>query len=205
MPREIPTGIYFLIFVGLLSANVFVYHDIYRPAVLSISVFNSPKGTPLLLESPSGKTVLIDTGADASILRSLGESLPMWERNLDAVFLTSASKNASGALPDVQSRYKISSLIRSAHRGDRYALLDGTYLDVLWPPKTVEPLNASNGALVLRISYGNTSFLIKDNLPPRISVYLSTLDANIPAPNLVISSSTPKGVYISNGDAVYKK
>jgi beta-lactamase superfamily II metal-dependent hydrolase len=204
MSREVSTGFYLLLFVALLFGTVSVYRTIFAPPVLEVRVLEVGKGTAVFMKSPGGRTVLVDTGSDASILRALGSVLPMWQRRLDAVILTSKSSASIGGLPDVQSRYKVSQVIRSAARGDRYSLGDGTFIDILWPPKTITPLKPADSVLVLRVSYGTTSFLIQKNLPLRISSWLATADANLPPPSLVISSSTPKGEYVSDGVSVTK-
>ncbi len=200
--RGVSTGFYLLLFIGLVFGNISVYKTIFAPPVLEVRILEAGKGSAILLRGPGGKTVLIDTGSDASILRALGSALPMWERSLDAVILTSRSAASSGALPDVQSRYKVSQVIRSSLRGDRHSLGDGVYIDTLWPPKTASPLSKADDVLVLRISYGVTSLLIQKNLPPRVSKWLATTDTNVPPPDITISSSTPTGAYMSDGKIV---
>lgn len=195
-----PRWVYLILLVALVAGNVLLYRMVFASPVLSVKVLNvGEKSHATLVQSPGGKMVLIDTGRDASILRALGAALPMWQRRLDAVILTSASASAKGGLPDVENRYKISTVIRSAYRGDRFALGDGTFIDVLWPPKTPAPMNADNSRLVLLLSYGSTSILIQNDLPPRISRYLNTLDANLPSPTLTISSTTLANTFISDG------
>lgn len=216
--------------VILIAANVFVYRAVDMPRVLVITMLEVGKSHAVLVQSPSGKTLLIDAGRDASILRALGSALPAWQRQIDAVILTSSSITAAGGLPEVMSRYRISTLIRSgaqwsrsqesvladainaewglrkiiAQRGERLALGDGVYIDILWPDRDSSFARPVDGTLALRISYGTTSFLIQNNLPPRINKWLDTLDANLPLPNMSISSTTPAGVYVSNGEAVSK-
>lgn len=113
---RIPTWIYLLICIGLLIGNVKVYQAIFAPQVLTVTVLQvGPVAKPsnaILVRSPNGKTILIDTGPDASILRALGSSLPMWQRHIDTVILTSTKKAFVGGLPDVQSRYRVSRVIR---------------------------------------------------------------------------------------------
>ena len=201
---RVPTWIYFLIFIGLLIGNVKVYQTIFAEPVLKVAILEAGKSNAVLVKSPGGNTVLIDTGSDASILRALGGALPMWQRKIDAIILTSAAASNAGGLPEVQDRYRVGTLIRSATRGDRFALGGDAYADILWPPKTISPMSPADSVMVIRISYGITSFLIQKNLPLRISTYLATLDSNQPPPDLIISSSTPAGIYTSNGEIVIK-
>ena len=192
---RVPIWFYFLLLIALVAGNVSVYREIFAPPTLTVSVLKSGKEGAILVKSPGGKRFLINAGRDASILRALGAALPMWQRHLDAVILTSASASAKGGLVDVESRYKVSTVIRSAYRGDRFALGDGTFIDILWPPKTPAPMNADNSELVLRISYGATSILIQNDVPPRILNWLTTADLNLPPPDLTISSTTLPGTY----------
>jgi beta-lactamase superfamily II metal-dependent hydrolase len=146
--------------------------------------------------------VLINAGPDASILRALGSALSVWQRHVDAIVLTSDVRKYSGGLPDVEKRYDVGTIIRSSTRGERLALGGGVYLDTLWPPQTDAPMTSATGALVLRLAYGATSFLIQSDLPPRATDWLRALDANLPEPDVIISPSTPPGVYTSDGTAI---
>ena len=125
------------------------------------------KGSALLVRTPHGKTVLINAGPDASILRALGTALPMWQRRLDAIILTSGSANLVGGLPAVMGRYHVSAMEKSPY-GKRLSL-GAVSIDVLTTTKSP----------VVRLSYGATA--------------------------LTISTSTPKGVYISDGKTITKE
>ncbi len=112
MPHKLPTSFWTLLLVGLIFANVSVYKTIFAPRVLTVTVLGVGKGNATLLQTPTRKTILIDTGPDASILRALGGTLPMWRRDIDAVILTSSAAGSAGGLPSVQSRYHVSQIIR---------------------------------------------------------------------------------------------
>ncbi len=160
MPRELPRSFYLLLFVVLILGNVSIYREIFAAEVLKVSILEvGKKGSAVLMRSPSGATILIDTGPDASILRALGSELPPWKRTIDAVLLTSEKTSAAGGLADVTSRYRVKTVIKS---GTRFLL-------------------------------GNTSITI---------LSLGTFDISYGATRLTISSSTPKGVYLSNGETV---
>jgi beta-lactamase superfamily II metal-dependent hydrolase len=161
---------YWILLVLLIAANVLFYKDVFAPAVLTVRVLDVGKGGATLVQTPSGKTLLIDTGPDASVLRALGTVLPMWQRSIDAVVLTSSAHSATGGLPEVQSRYRIRNLIRSDSTEENVSLGEGIYIKTLSSPK---------GAPILRVSYGSTT--------------------------LNIASSTPAGVYISDGRTVSTK
>ena len=168
MQNKLPSSLYVILFVVLLIANISVYKIIFLPHVLTVSVLEVGKGRAVLVKSPNNKTVLVDTGPDASILRALGENLPMWQRKIDVVILTSPAARFAGGLPSVQSRYSISKIVRI---GDRTTPYGSSFV---FGNSRIEILAPSSFA----ISYG-------------VSV-------------IEISSSTPAGVYISDGTTILR-
>jgi competence protein ComEC len=158
-----PRVFYWILLFLLIAGNVSIYRAIFAPAVLTVRVLSVGKGDAILVQSPSGKSVLIDTGPDASILRALGGALPMWQRSIDAVILTSTKSSSVGGLPEVQSRYRVSTITKIGGADIPY----GTSLTF---EKSVVNIIAP---ATVTVSYGSSVF--------------------------AISSSTPAGVYVSNG------
>jgi len=158
---------YWILFLLLLAGNILVYRALIAPTVLKVSVLSVGKGDAVLVQTPSDKTLLIDTGPDASILRALGSALPFWQRRIDAVIITNSGHGSTGGLAEVSERYDIENLIRPDTTEERIFLGDGAYAEVLSSPKS---------APILRVSYGSTT--------------------------ITISSSTPLGVYTSNGQVI---
>lgn len=112
MLRELPVTLYLFIIFGLIAANFFIFRDILAPRMLVVTALEVGKGSATLVQTPDKKTILIDTGPDASILRALGLALPPWRRTIDAVILTSGKAGMTGGLADVTSRYHAPTLIR---------------------------------------------------------------------------------------------
>src|SRR5215212_705942 len=57
-------------------------------------IFLETKGDAVLIETPSGRFVLIDGGGDpAALAAALGRNMPFWRRTLAAVVLTSADNS----------------------------------------------------------------------------------------------------------------
>src|SRR3989344_7735747 len=167
MLRSLPKGILSLVLVGLIAANVFVYRAALAPRLLVLSVLEAGKGKAVLVETPSGETLLINAGSDASILRALGSALPFWQRRLDIAILTRPDTKTNGGMPEVLARYNVQLLMRPATegsrafegalgsapaprrvlaRGDRLEFGSGVTVDVLWPPPDAE-MNTADGAL----------------------------------------------------------
>jgi hypothetical protein len=156
---------YFILFFILLATNFLIFQAILAPRTLEVTVLEVGKGNATLVRTPNRKTILIDTGPDASILRALGTALPPWQRTIDAIVLTS-EKTGDGGLSDVTNRYRIPTPLRfgtiTTPYGARLAL-DAVYIDILAPG-------------IFTIFYGATS--------------------------LSISSTTSKGIYISDGKTI---
>jgi beta-lactamase superfamily II metal-dependent hydrolase len=197
-----------IVLAGLIVANACIAYSILstRSHVLRVSFLDVGAGSAVFVEGPTGVKVLIDGGPDASILRALGAELSPFARTLDAVIETHPGPDAVGGLVDVFKDYRVRSFYspgtsqtsaaedalsealaqepdtKSAAltRGDRLTLGGGAYIDVLYPDRDVSGVDANIASLVLRIVYGQTSFLITGSAPSGVQNYLVQLDG----PNL---------------------
>lgn len=137
MPKTLPVYFYLLLFCGLVVANVYLYETIFAPPILEVSVRAAGKGNVTIVRTPHHKTLLVDTGSDASILRALGEVLPPWQRNIDAVVLTGDKTSFTGGLPTIKSRYRIPDPLLvggvAAPYGSRLAFDTTTLITVIAP------------------------------------------------------------------------
>ncbi len=146
------------------------------------------QGDATLIVTPSARSVLIDGGPDReAAARLVGGALPFWDRSVDAVVLTHPHEDHVRGLVEVMERYDVEHIIHrelphdgtaydewrrlvaeesateiEAVQGRRFNL-DGVLFEVLWPPEellsgTSSDLN--NASVVLRVSYGATSFLL---------------------------------------------
>ncbi len=155
MERELPRSFYTVFFFIFIAGNISVYQAILAPQVLEVAVLEVGKGNAVLVHTPHDKTILIDTGPDAGILRALGSMLPMWQRSIDAVILTGTKSSVAGGLPEVESRYDV---VARMHVGDRAApygtsfMFDNARIEIIAPA-------------TLSISYGATTFDIFPSTP----------------------------------------
>lgn len=145
------------------------------------------QGDATLLQTPSGRQILIDGGPDAAVLRGLALHMPLLDRSLDLVVLTHAdSDHANGILP-VLRQYRVGAVLlpstphetavfRSILQEIRTQNIpvifpnpaldirfdDGLTLNVLWPDAGRPPHDAStNGqAVVMLASAGEKSLLL---------------------------------------------
>ena len=119
MPKELPRAFYAILFFILLAGNASLYRTLFVPQELKVTVFTAGKGAAILAQDSHNKTILINTGSDASILRALGSQLPPWRRTIDVVVLTSADTRAVGGLTDVLRRYRIKNIVRFGTPGSK--------------------------------------------------------------------------------------
>ncbi len=98
---------------------------------LTITFLNvGPTGQPsqgeaILIQTPDGKTALIDGGLDATSLgQQLDARLPSWQRSLDLVLLTTPRSDHLTGSQDIVSRYQIGEVADAGmlHPNAGYAL-----------------------------------------------------------------------------------
>ncbi len=149
MPRTVPTSMYVLLLVILVVADISFYRMLFAPDVPKVSVLATGKESVILVRA-QGKTLLIDTGPDASILRALGTALPPWQRKIDAVLLTSPKKASIGGLPDVLNRYTVSQQI-TLTESRRISLDKNTFIDIVLTQNTPASVYLSNAGTTTKI------------------------------------------------------
>lgn len=203
VPRLARQGL--LLVVGFLAVlNIFIFHTILAPRELRVTVLDVGQGDAILVESPTGVKVLIDGGPDRGVLRELGVALPFWERTIDVVVATHPDKDHIGGLPDVFAKYEVEHFVEPgiphetsavtalaeavsaepgltrllARRGMRLDLGGGAYADILYPDRDPSKLETNFGAVVMRLVYGETSFLFTADIPTQIEDWLLMLDGS---------------------------
>lgn len=147
------------------------------------------QGDSILVVTPQGRQVVVDGGPGTeSAVRALAGPMSPWDRSLDLVVLTHMDTDHVRGLLAVLERRQVGAVLagvedetsalwpqwraavsRSQARsiqvaeGYRIALEDGVYLEVLNPP--AQPwrgtgADRNNNGVVLRLVYGETSFLL---------------------------------------------
>jgi len=154
MPRLLPKRFYVILFFILIAANICIYQTLFAPHVLEVTILEVGKGDAILIRTPSKKTLLIDAGPDASTLRALGTVLPEWQKNIDAVALTSSKTSSIGGLPEVLTKYHVPTVLHfgtDIPYGTSLAF-DSTHITIIAPATVI-------------INYGSTSLSISSSTP----------------------------------------
>lgn len=89
-----------------------------RPGVLTVAFLDIGQGDSILIQSPTGRRLLVDGGPDGAVLRELATVLPWYSRRIDVVLATHPDTDHIGGLPDVLSRYDVSYIIDNSVRHD---------------------------------------------------------------------------------------
>jgi len=200
--RAISRPYLFLAVVGLFVVNFFIFRAALAPRVLTVVVLDIGQGDSILIEGPTGITMLVDGGPDRGVLRELGAVLPLGERTIDAVVATHPDKDHIGGLPDVFANYEVAyflepgipndtnaarALEAAAHeeqgmtrtvarRGMRLDLGGGAYADILYPDRDPARMDTNDGSIVMHLAYGQTSFMLTGDLTSDIEAWLLVLD-----------------------------
>lgn len=145
----------------------------------------------MLLATPGGAHILVDGGRfPARLLTALGDRLPFYDREIEILVITHPDAWDTAALNSVLDRYEIGAALYhgqenrdsvfqeiltrlqqsqenvvEAVSGHRLEFSDGVVVEVLHPaekPSITDKL--SDQVMVLRVSYGDVSFLLTSDL-----------------------------------------
>ena len=188
----------------ILWVQVFQGHD----GKLHVYFFDVGQGDSILIVSPEGKQMLVDGGPDlTSATRTLAGPMPPTDRSLDVVVMTHLDGDHSKGLLEVLDRYEVAKVVVGANpldndlsqewqarlkgkqidpvevsEGYLMEVEPGVTLEVLNPPKV--PFNGSgsdrnNNAVVLRLIYGQVSFLLASDIEAFAEGYLVRSSAGL--------------------------
>lgn len=188
----------------LFTATVFVWFVVLsedRHGVLSFTVMDVGQGDALFIDTPNGNQLLVDGGPPHSATKALARVMPFYDRSIDLVALSHPHLDHFGGLLDVLHSYSVGGVVTSGthndtadfrawqaaqkdagltelvlHRGERINMGGGVLLDVLFPDRDVSKETPHNGMLVMRLTYGKTSFLLTGDMEQNMEQYLVTLD-----------------------------
>ncbi len=182
-----------------------------QPPALSVNVLDVGDGDAVLVRTPSGKTVLIDGGPNPSaLLRELGHRLGPLERNLSVAVLTGADQQRlAGAVaaaerypagiavsPPERSPSALAERWNAVPRGHALVATDPTMIELepglqleILPTLPVAMAQANpplQRSLALRLSYGETSFLVAPSLTPEAARALLSEGWSLRAEALIV-------------------
>ncbi|MEM9955113.1 MAG: ComEC/Rec2 family competence protein [Chloroflexota bacterium] len=182
----LPTMTFIAIGLGILLLNL----TLARPnGDLHVWFLDVGHSNAILIETPDGSQILIDGGRFPSrLLTEIGDRVPFYDHNLELVIITHPDEFDLGALPAVLRRYNAQTVLVNGQpnlsetfteveiaiadsevvpvvAGYSITMDDGTLIEVLHPQVRPElDDDIGDGAMVLRVSYGEVSFLLTSDV-----------------------------------------
>lgn len=189
-----------VILLSLVCVGVWSSVVAYVPSSdsqFSIAFLDVGQGDATFIETPTGTQVLVDGGAGAGVLRELASVMAVFDTDIDMVIATHPDTDHVGGLVDVLDRYEVEHIVmtenegespaarafaRAAHeeganitmarRGQLWQLDASTTLEILFPETDPSDMESNASSIVVKITYGSTSFMLTGDSPKRIEEYL---------------------------------
>ncbi len=156
---------------------------------LHVTFADVGEGDSVFIVTPGGRNILVDGGPDPmAAARILSERLPFWDRSIDLLVLTHPHSDHVAGLTEVLRRYEVEAIVEreveydssqyhawrqavenegavviQAQSGQVIDLKDGAYMHVVNPPERLlrgSSSDVDNASVVLRLVYGEVSFLL---------------------------------------------
>lgn len=183
-------------FVGV---NLFIWYGIFSEdkSLLKVAFLDVGQGDAIFIEAPNGNQVLIDGGKNRQVIRELNKIMPFYDRSIDMVILTHPDADHVGGLPAVLEDYQVDFVLEPgvssdsgvyeefeniieekgierilARQGMKIDLYQGLTLVVLFPNQDTSEFEANTASVVLKLIYGENSFLFTGDSPQSIEKYL---------------------------------
>lgn len=155
---------------------------------LTVKFLDIGQGDSILIQTPHGRTVLVDGGPGSALLERLNEETSFWMKEIDLVVSTHPDLDHVEGLVDIVERYDVGLVLITGMLTDTalskafsatlereniavaiaapeqdWELDDGVFLDILAPTESVagKVLKKTNDeGIVAKLVYGETSLLL---------------------------------------------
>ncbi|AKM83750.1 MAG: Metallo-beta-lactamase domain protein [Candidatus Campbellbacteria bacterium GW2011_GWD1_35_49] len=189
----------------LLILNLFIWSAVFdeQDNTLKVAFFDVGQGDAIFIKSPNGKQVLIDGGSNRAVMRNLGRVMPFYDRSIDIVIMTHPDADHLGGLLPVLKDYDVDLVMESgvetdseiyleykriveekgiksilARQGQTINLGNDAYLSVLFPVSDTSDFETNTASVILKLVYGESSFLFTGDSPQVIEKYLAGFFGN---------------------------
>lgn len=165
--------------------------------------FDVGQGDSIFIQAENGNQILIDGGPGDAVLAELGNVLPFYDRTIDMLVLTHPDADHLNGLVEAVKRYKPKAVLETgvlhdtaqyeewrtflaknkipiahAKAGEKFLVADGVTASVLFPFHDQEgekPKAVNDTCIVLRMDYGETSFLFTGDIESKAERMLAIL------------------------------
>ncbi len=201
--------------VGLIMAALLIVGMTALPdGRLHVTFIDVGDGTATLIETPSGRQILVDAGGSGRKLAAgLGDGLPFWDRRIDVLVLSQPTSAHVSGLLTLLGRYRFDAVMTVgegstpqttevvwsilneqgapqvvAQPGMHVVVGDGVTLTVLHVPSTMPADTEESGEpIVLLVVYGNARILLPGDLSAEGEEMLLNSHRSIDATVLAVS------------------
>ncbi len=187
----------FLLF--LIIFNVFIFYSLYYVSTskMIVAFLDVGQGDAIFIKAPGGVQMLVDGGANNSVLRELGKVMPFYDRSIDVVLATHPDQDHIGGLVEVLKRFKVDLFIRTNTISNSAVFMElealikeknipeeiiispevltlgrGAEFDILFPTTDTAGWETNESSIVGKLIYGDNSFLLTGDSPQIIEKYL---------------------------------
>ena len=177
-----------------LAALVWAVVPMLPDGDLHVTFADVGQGDMAVVTTPSGRTIVVDGGPSPVVaVRAVSDELPFWRRHVDLVVLTHPHRDHVSGLTEILGRYEVvrilehpvtydsgayeawrsavaleGATVTHARAGQTIVTDDGVLIQVLGPPDNLigdhSDADVDNASVVLRIVYGEVSFLLTADL-----------------------------------------
>jgi len=186
-----------IIIIVLVAGTLYVYKWEYRKSVFEVNYFSLNRGRAIFIRSPDNKTILVGGGQNSEVIRELTRVTPFYKRNIDYVFIPSATPAQIGGLIEIIDRYEIEEIfipepmatstvlsqlmkrvrhkkihVTNVKRGD-VLRLGGLDIEILFPINDFKYNKTSLPELGMRLSYNKSHLYLIGNLSKTIQKDIS--------------------------------
>lgn len=196
--------LFFLLILNILLLFPAFY---FSSARLEVSFFDVGQGDSIFIETPEGHQILIDGGPGyAKVIEKLSSEIPFWDKDIDLVVLSHPDTDHLTGLLPVLENYKVDNILWTGiekdgekfetwkrmageegadvyftEAGERI-IMDDTIIDILYPLESIKGKTFKDDnetSAVLKLTYGDSSFLFPGDISSKIEKGLENVDADI--------------------------
>jgi len=189
--------IFFILLLLFINIIIFTLIFSFSNGKLKVSFLDVGQGDAIFIESPAGYQMLVDGGANNSVLRELGKVMPFYDRSIDVLVATHADQDHIGGLVEVLRRFEVGLFVQTNTTSTSAVYLElenlikeknvkeeiikspeiislggGVEFNILFPTQDTAGWETNESSIVGKLSYGNNSFLLTGDSPQKIEKYL---------------------------------
>ncbi len=187
--KKLKFSLLMALLIIVLILGIIIFYS--RNLTLKVAFLDVGQGDAILL-SQGNVQVLVDGGRGGKILlERLGEQIPFWDRNIEAIIATHPDSDHIGGLPDALKIYRAKTIIETRAesqsetfvawrkatdqenakhleglQGMKFLFPGGAKAEILYPFASV-PVDAKDknkDSIVLKVSFGKNDFLLTGDL-----------------------------------------